>query len=95
MNIKSIAGDAQRPASERDEKKKKTSPNEADTAATPQAQTLSAEAGDESLRAMQPVDSQTVAELLALPTPSPTAKFPTRPPGTPPPASVKKLNRSA
>lgn len=95
MNIKGIAGDAQRPASEREEKKKKQKPTEAKTATEIPSHEQTPEAGDDSLRALQPMDSQTVVELLSHPVTPTTAKFPTRPPGTPPPATAKKLNRSA
>jgi hypothetical protein len=95
MNIKSIAGDAQRPASNREERKKKAPAAETPTEPKePSAQTP--EAGDASLLASQPVDSQTLAELLSHPAAPPhSAKFLTPAPSPTPIQTAKKLNQKA
>lgn len=107
MNIKSIpahsgvssvkeSSDEQRQPMEREEKKKQ------ETAAAPTEEakkepTQTPQAADESMRASQPVDSQTVLELLSHSPTAPVspAKFPTQAPAAIGADTAKKLNRSA
>ncbi len=105
MNIKSIpasqgvstikdSADESRQTPNQESKDEKNP--KAKSAQEPTAELLSPEAGDLSLRQSQPVDSQTLVELLThAPKKSARAKFPTPPRTDAAAASAKKLNRSA